>query len=83
MTSGSRIVNFPDSVLVEFMADLRRSGFAKADLADPADVAPFRDRTRRACRRDGIRARTGFGNAMRRDADGTEHWILWTTGVGV
>ena len=72
--SRTRIINFPDARLQEFIADLRRTGSALIDLADPSDVASFRDRVRRECRRLRIRARTGCTDAMKRDADGTEHW---------
>ena len=69
-----KIVNFPDRRLDQFVADLRREGFAIADLEAPTEVEPFRDVARRALRQLGIRFRTGLGDAMERDADGREKW---------
>jgi hypothetical protein len=43
LADKSRIVNFPDSLLLEFIAELRRTGSAIADLSDRAEVAPFRE----------------------------------------
>jgi len=69
-----KIVNFPDPMLDRFVADLRREGFSIIDLVAEADVEPFRQSARRACRQLGIRVRTGHNDAMERDDEGHETW---------
>lgn len=46
----AKMVNFPDLTLEQFMA-LNRPGSAIADLDDRSHVELFRERVRRACRR--------------------------------
>jgi hypothetical protein len=56
-----KIIDFPDPRLDQFVADVRRDGFAIADLEAPTEVEAFRDAARRALRQLGIRVRTGSG----------------------
>src|SRR5437879_12819198 len=60
-----KIVNFPDPMLDRFVADLRREGFSIIDLVAEADVEPFRQSARRACRQLGIRVGRGTATPWR------------------
>ncbi len=50
-----KIVPFCNSRNKEFVAELRREGFAIADLGSQAEVEPFRRAVRREARRFGVR----------------------------
>ena len=70
-----KVIPFPTPPLSEFMAELQREGISTVDLANPAEVEPFREAVRREARRLGVRFRTGFGNAHIRDDQGRETWV--------
>ena len=54
-----KVISFPTPVLSEFMAEMRREGVATVDLADPADVEPFREAVQREALQLGVPVRSG------------------------